>query len=73
MLRQARTMAMAKHVRTIIRAVLGFAEGHGWVERNVALSSTEELNASSVTTAMRLPVILPVRPGGTDENALKRC
>lgn len=82
---------MAKRVRTIIRAVLGFAEGRGWVERNVALSNTEELkirhvvtsnpaierpadlgqfllrldelDASSVTTAMRLLVMLPVRPG----------
>lgn len=90
-LRRARTMAMAKRVRTIIRAVLGFAEGRGWVERNVALSNTEELkirhvvtsnpaierpadlgqfllrldelDASSVTTAMRLLVMLPVRPG----------
>ncbi|CAI8729739.1 Integrase arm-type DNA-binding domain-containing protein [Pseudomonas donghuensis] len=90
-LRRARTMAMAKRVRTIIRAVLGFAEGRGWVERNVALSNTEELkirhvvtsnpaierpadlgrfllrldelDASSVNTAMRLLVMLPVRPG----------
>lgn len=90
-LRRARTMAMAKRVRTIIRAVLGFAEGRGWVERNVALSNTEELKIrhvvtsnpaierpadlgqfllrldelgpSSVTTAMRLLVMLPVRPG----------
>ncbi|MBK5009750.1 integrase arm-type DNA-binding domain-containing protein [Pseudomonas sp. S60] len=90
-LRRARTLAMAKRVRTIIRAVLGFAEGRGWVERNVALSNTEELkvrhvvisnpaierpadlghfllrldqlNPSSVSTAMRMLVMLPVRPG----------
>jgi len=81
----------AKRVRTIIRAVLGFAESRGWVERNVALSNTEELKVrhvvtsnpaierpadlghlllrldelspSSVSTAMRLLVMLPVRPG----------
>ena len=33
---RARTLAMAKRMRTLIRAVLGFAEGRGWVERNVA-------------------------------------
>ncbi|RMT30298.1 Phage integrase [Pseudomonas syringae pv. solidagae] len=77
--------------RTIIRAVLGFAEGRGWVERDVALSNIKELkirhivtsnpaierpsdlgrlllrldNCSdgSVATAMRLLVMLPVRPG----------
>lgn len=42
-LRRQRTLAMARRVRTIIRAVLGFAEGRGWVERNVALSNIEEL------------------------------
>lgn len=26
------SMAMAKRVRTIIRSVLGFAEGRGWVD-----------------------------------------
>lgn len=90
-LRRARTLAMAKRMRTIIRAVLGFAEGRGWVERNVALSNTEELKVrhavtsnpaierpadlghlllrldelspSSVSMAMRLLVMLPVRPG----------
>lgn len=90
-LRRQRTMAMARRVRTIIRAVLGFAEGRGWVERNVALSNIEELkirhivtsnpaierpsdlgrfllrlddcNDGSVATAMRLLVMLPVRPG----------
>lgn len=92
-LRQRRimAMAMAKRVRTIIRAVLGFAEGRGWVERNVALSNTEELkirhvvvsnpaierpadlgrfllrldelDPSSIPTAMRLLLMLPVRPG----------
>ncbi|WP_416768954.1 tyrosine-type recombinase/integrase [Pseudomonas sp. RHF3.3-3] len=90
-LRRARTMAMAKRVRTLIRAVLGFAQGRGWLERNVALSNTEELKIrqvvtsnpaierpadlgrfllrldelapNSVTTAMRLLVMLPVRPG----------
>lgn len=90
-LRRARTLAMAKRVRTIIRAVLGFAEGRGWVERNVALSNTEELKVrhvvtsnpaierpadlgefllrldelspSSISIAMRLLVMLPVRPG----------
>lgn len=90
-LRRKRTMAMARRVRTIIRAVLGFAEGRGWVERNVALSNIEELkirhvvtsnpaierpvdlgkfllrlddcNFGSVATAMRLLVMLPVRPG----------
>ncbi|RMO93411.1 Phage integrase [Pseudomonas syringae pv. philadelphi] len=90
-LRRQRTMAMARRVRTIIRAVLGFAEGRGWVERNVALSNSEELkirhvvtsnpaierpadlgrfllrlddcNDGSVATAMRLLVMLPVRPG----------
>ncbi len=90
-LRRQRTMAMARRVRTLIRAVLGFAEGRGWVERNVALSNIEELkirhvvtsnpaierpadlgrlllrlddcNAGSVATAMRLLVMLPVRPG----------
>lgn len=89
-LRRQRTMAMARRVRTIIRAVLGFAEGRGWVERNVALSNVEELkirhvvtsnpaierpadlgrflirlddcNDGSVAAAMRLPVMLPVRP-----------
>ncbi|WP_296257958.1 MULTISPECIES: tyrosine-type recombinase/integrase [unclassified Pseudomonas] len=90
-LRHQRTMAMAKRVRTIIRAVLGFAEGRGWVDRNVALSNIEELKIrhvvssnpaiekpadlgtfllrlddcddGSVATAMRLLVMLPVRPG----------
>jgi integrase len=90
-LRRKRTMAMATRVRTIIRAVLGFAEGRGWVERNVALSNIEELKIRHVvtsnpaierpadlgrfllrlddccdgivTTAMRLLVMLPVRPG----------
>ncbi|MBF6029836.1 integrase arm-type DNA-binding domain-containing protein [Pseudomonas sp. P115] len=90
-LRRQRTMAMARRVRTLIRAVLGFAEGRGWVERNVALSNIEELkirhivtsnpaierpadlgrlllrlddcNDGSVATAMRLLVMLPVRPG----------
>lgn len=90
-LRRKRTMAMARRVRTIIRAILGFAEGRGWVERNVALSNIEELKIrhvvnsnpaierpadlgrlllrlddcsdSSVTAAMRLLVMLPVRPG----------
>ena len=90
-LRRQRIMAMARRVRTIIRAVLGFAEGRGWVERNVALSNIEELkirhvvtsnpaierpadlgkfllrlddcNDGSVATAMRLLVMLPVRPG----------
>lgn len=90
-LRCKRTMAMARRVRTIIRAVLGFAEGRGWVERNVALSNIEELKIrhvvtsnpaierpadlgkfllrlddcsfGSVATAMRLLVMLPVRPG----------
>lgn len=83
--------AMARRVRTIIRSILGFAEGRGWVERNVALSNTEELkirhvvtsnpaierpadlgkfllrlddlNLGSVAYAMRLLVLLPVRPG----------
>ena len=90
-LRRKRAMAMARRVRTIIRAVLGFAEGRGWVERNVALSNIEELkirhvvtsnpaiekpsdlgkflhrldncSTGSVATAMRLLVMLPVRPG----------
>ncbi|WP_437882290.1 tyrosine-type recombinase/integrase [Pseudomonas sp. LRF_L74] len=90
-LRRARIMAMAKRVRTIIRAILGFAEGRGWVERNVAMSNCEELKIrhvvtsnpaierpadlgkfllrldslipSSVTAAMSLLVMLPVRPG----------
>jgi integrase len=90
-LRRQRTMAMALHVRTIIRAVLGFAEGRGWVERNVALSNIEELkirhtvtsnpaierpadpgrfllrlddcNNGSVAAAMRVLIMLPVRPG----------
>ena len=85
------SMAMAKRVRTIIRSVLGFAEGRGWVERNVALSNSEELkirhvvnsnpaiekpddlgmfmrrlddlNDNSVSMALRLLVMLPVRPG----------
>jgi integrase len=84
-------MAMARRVRTIIRAVLGFAEGRGWVERNVALSNIEELKIRHVVTsnpaierpadlgrfllrlddcndgsaayAMRLLIMLPVRPG----------
>lgn len=90
-LRQRRTMAMTKRVRTIVSAILGFAEGRGWVERNVALSNSEELKVRHVVTsnpaikrpvdlgkfllrlddlslgsvamAMRLLVILPVRPG----------
>lgn len=90
-LRRRGTMAMAKRVRTIIRAVLGFAEGRGWVDRNVSLSNIEELKVrhvvtsnpaiekpadlgkfllrlddcslGSVSTAMRLLVLLPVRPG----------
>lgn len=90
-LRRQGTMAMAKRVRTIIRAVLGFAEGRGWVDRNVALSNIEELKVrhvvtsnpaiekpadlgrfllrlddcslGTVSTAMRLLVMLPVRPG----------
>jgi integrase len=85
------TMAMARRLRTIIRSVLGFAEGRGWVERNVALSNSEELKIKhvvnsnpaiekpddlgtflcrldecdhgSVSTALRLLVMLPVRPG----------
>ena len=90
-LRRKRTMAMARRVRTLIRSILGFAEGRGWVERNVALSNIEELkirhvvtsnpaiekpadlgrfllrldncSTGSVSTAMRLLVMLPVRPG----------
>ena len=90
-LRRQGSMAMAKRVRTIIRAVLGFAEGRGWVDRNVALSNIEELKVrhvvtsnpaiekpgdlgrfllrledcslGSVSSAMRLLVMLPVRPG----------
>lgn len=90
-MRRKRTMAMARRVRTIVRAILGFAEGRGWVERNVALSNIEELkirhvvtsnpailkpadlgkflcrlddcNTGSVAIAMRLLVMLPVRPG----------
>ncbi|KAA8553680.1 MULTISPECIES: tyrosine-type recombinase/integrase [Pseudomonas] len=90
-LRQQRLMAMARRVRTIIRSILGFAEGRGWVERNVALSNVEELRIrhvvtsnpaierpadlgrfllrldecddGSVANAMRLLVMLPVRPG----------
>lgn len=90
-LRHKRLLAMAKRVRTIIRAILGFAEGRGWVDRNVALSNIEELKIrhvvssnpaiekpsdlgifllhlddcddGSVATAMRLLVMLPVRPG----------
>lgn len=90
-LRRQRIMAMARRVRTIIRAVLGFAEGRGWVERNVALSNIEELkirhvvssnpaierpadlgrfllrlderSTGAVAAAMRLLVMLPVRPG----------
>lgn len=82
---------LLNEVRTIIRAVLGFAEGRGWVERNVALSNIEELKIRHVVTsnpaierpadlgrfllrldecsngsvaiAMRVLVILPVRPG----------
>lgn len=82
---------MARRVPTIIRAILGFAEGRGWVERNVALSNIEEFkirhvvtsnpaiekpgdlgrflhrldncSTGSVATAMRLLVMLPVRPG----------
>lgn len=90
-LRRQGSMAMAKRVRTIIRAVLGFAEGRGWLDRNVALSNIEELKVrhvvtsnpaiekpadlgrlvlrleecslSAVSAAMRLLVMLPVRPG----------
>lgn len=47
-LRGENKMAMAKRVRTIIRAILGFAEGRGWVERNVALSNSEELKIKHV-------------------------
>ena len=50
-LRRARTKAMAKRVRTIIRAVLGLAEGRSWVERNVALSNTEDLKIRYVVTS----------------------
>lgn len=42
---------MAKRVRTIIRAVLGLAEGRSWVERNVALSNTEDLKIRYVVTS----------------------
>lgn len=37
--------------RTIIRAVLGFAEGRGWVERNLALNNIEELKIRQVVTS----------------------
>ncbi|MGX1185857.1 integrase [Pseudomonas sp. F-14 TE3623] len=50
-LRRQRTMAMARRVCTIIRAILGFAEGRGWVERNVALSNIEELKIRHVVTS----------------------
>lgn len=50
-LRQQRLMAMARRVRTIIRSILGFAEGRGWVERNVALSNVEELRIRHVVTS----------------------
>lgn len=50
-LRRKRTMAMARRVRTIIRATLGFAERRGWVERNVALSNIEELKIRHVVTS----------------------
>ena len=50
-LRRQRTMTMARRVRTIIRAVLGFAEGRGWLERNVELSNIEELKIRHVVTS----------------------
>lgn len=34
-----------------ISACLGFAEGRGWVERNVALSNIEELKIRHVITS----------------------
>ena len=40
-----------KTSRGIIRAVLGFAEGRGWVERNVALSNIEELKIRLIVTS----------------------
>nr|WP_263974290.1 N-terminal phage integrase SAM-like domain-containing protein [Pseudomonas lactucae] len=50
-LRRQRIMAMARRVRTVIRAVLGFAEGRGWVARNVALSNIEELKIRHIVTS----------------------
>ncbi|SDT39595.1 Phage integrase, N-terminal SAM-like domain [Pseudomonas lini] len=50
-LRRQRTIAMARRVRPIIRAILGFAEGRGWVERNVAVSNIEELKIRHVVTS----------------------
>lgn len=50
-LRYKRIMAMARRVQMIIRSILGFAEERGWVERNVALSNTEELKIRHVVTS----------------------
>ncbi|CAM3880201.1 prophage integrase protein [Pseudomonas synxantha] len=44
-------MALARRVRTIIRAILGFAEERGRVECNVALSNIEELKIRHVVTS----------------------
>lgn len=43
-------MAMAKRCRTIIRSVLGFAHGREWVQNNVALGRSDELEISHVVT-----------------------
>ncbi|MET3717423.1 DNA-binding protein [Pseudomonas sp. PvP001] len=50
-LRRQHTVAMARRVRTIIRAVRGFAEGRGRLERNVALSNIEDLKIRHIVTS----------------------
>lgn len=86
-LRRQRIMAMARRVRTIIRSILGFVEGRGWVERNVVLSSIEELKIRHVVTSnpaierpadlgkflLRLLIRLPVRPGELVQKALPKA
>nr|WP_053160415.1 site-specific integrase [Pseudomonas sp. P1.8] len=43
--------AMAKRCRTIVRGVLGFAHGRGWITQNPAISTSDELKIQHAATS----------------------
>jgi len=44
-------MAMARRCRTIVRGVLGFAHGRGWIPQNPAISTSDELKIQHAVTS----------------------
>ena len=44
-------MAMARRCRTIVRGVLGFAHGRGWISQNPATSTSDELKIQHAVTS----------------------